>query len=107
MIERRNGVRKGKGEKRAMTEEEEVFFYLLAEIGRLCKTLPTDHLRDRGRPAKTARGALVAPLTGRGRRTHTSVIHDLCVSLSSLLHLSLLSLSSSHALLGPLVSHLS
>ena len=61
MIERRNGVRKVKGEKRAMTKEEEVFFYLLAEIGRLCKTLPADHLRDRGRPAKTARGALVAP----------------------------------------------
>ena len=37
----------------------------------------------------------------------TSAIHALCVCLCSLLHLSLLSLSSSHALLGPLISHLS
>ena len=51
----------------------------------------------------------------QGRKPHsqtenaecTSAIQALCVCLCSLLHLSLLSLSSSHALLGPLISHFS
>ena len=60
-------------------------------------------------------GTIIATLSLQGQRVAphsqtefhdvTSAIHALWVGSCSLLHLSLLSLSSSHALLSPLISH--
>ena len=57
--------------------------------------------------ALSLQGQRVVPHSQSEIRDVTSAIHDLWVGSCSLLHLSLLSLSSSHALLGPLISHCS
>ena len=57
-------------------------------------------------PGICVQGRVGAPYSHTAPVKVTSAIHALCVCLCSLLHLSLLSLPSSHALLSPLVSHL-